>query len=213
MKKLLHIIASPREDQSRTLTVSQSLLDALNPEETGWQIDTLNLYETDLPDLTVQRVDGKYDLLSGKDLQGEHKSAWEEIIVQINRFLDADAYLISSPMWNFSIPYKLKHYIDIIVQPQYMFRYTENGVEGLANGKKMFIVTSRGGDYSGNNQDMDFQEPYLRSVFGFCGIHDIDFINAQPMDAAGAQIRQERLAVAQQYAVQRGKELAQLVTA
>ena len=67
-----------------------------------------------------------------------------------------------------------------------MFHYTEKGVEGLALNKKMFCISSRGNDYSagGPMHQFDFQEPYLRSIFGFAGIHDITFVIAQPMDYA-----------------------------
>lgn len=183
MKKLLHIIATPREDESRTLQVSNSFLEVFKDKHPDWAIEELNLFKEELPSLTLKRVDGKYILLGGKDLSGEFKEAWEGIVSHIERFLSADAYLISAPMWNFSIPYKLKHYIDIIVQPKYLFRYTEKGPEGLVKGKKMAVITSRGGDYSaGGTRQYDMQEPYLRAVFGFVGIADISFVNAQPMD-------------------------------
>jgi FMN-dependent NADH-azoreductase len=90
-------------------------------------------------------------------------------------------------MWNLSIPYAFKYYIDCIVQPGYVFRYDEAGhAVPMVHGKKMLCVTSRGGDYSRNSPMYlyDFQEPYLRSIFGFMGITDIQFISAQPMDIA-----------------------------
>lgn len=183
MKKLLHIIATPRADESRTLKVSETFLEVFRKSHPEWVIEELNLSKEDLPALTVKRVDGKYVLLSGQDLSGELRIAWQEITRHIERFLLADAYLISTPMWNFSIPYALKHYIDIIVQPKYLFQYTKDGVEGLAKNRKMAVITSRGGDYSlPDTRRLDFQEPYLRAIFGFVGITDITFVNAQPMD-------------------------------
>ncbi len=122
--KLLHIIASPREEESRTLAVSKTFIAALKEKHPDLVIDELNLYKDKLPGLTAERVDGKYVLLSGKELSPELKKAWQDIVRHIERFLAADTYLISTPMWNFSIPYVLKHYIDIIVQPRYLFRYT-----------------------------------------------------------------------------------------
>ncbi|MDP3787155.1 MAG: NAD(P)H-dependent oxidoreductase [Candidatus Omnitrophota bacterium] len=197
MKKLLHIIATPREDESRTLQVSNTFLKALKEKHPDLTIEELNLFKEELPSLTLKRVDGKYILLGGKDLSGEFKEAWEEIISHIERFLSADAYLLSVPMWNFGIPYKLKHYIDIIIQPKYLFRYTEKGPEGLVKGKKMAVVTSRGGDYSaGGMRQYDTQEPYLRAIFGFVGITDIIFINAQPMDM-GPELQKEKIEEAQ----------------
>lgn len=202
MKKLLHIIATPRGDDSRTLKVSNAFLAAFKQKRSDWVIEELNLAKEELPSLTVKRVDGKYVLLAGKDLFGKLKEAWQEIIFHIERFMSADAYLISTPMWNFSIPYTLKQYIDIIIQPKYLFRYTEKGVEGLVKNKKMIIITSRGGDYSsGEMKNFDFQEPYLRAIFGLVGLTDINFINAQPMDM-GPDLQKQKIDEAQKLARQ-----------
>lgn len=193
MGKLLHIVASPREDKSRTLQVSDAFLKVFKGKHPDWSIDVLNLYKEEIPSLSMKRVDGKYMLLAGEDLFGEPKEAWEEILRHIRRFLAADIYLVSSPMWNFSIPYMLKQYIDVIVQPQYLFQYTEKGVEGLAKNKKMVVITSRGGRYaSKETHGMDHQEPYLRTLFGFVGITDVTFIKAEPMDM-GAELQKQKL--------------------
>jgi len=184
VKKLLHIVATPRGDDSSTLKVSKSFLAAFSKKYPDCVIDELNVATAKLPELAVEEVSGKYMLLSGKELSGKPKEAWKKIETEITRFLAADVYLVSVPMWNFSIPYTLKHYIDVIVQPKYLFRYTASGVEGLAKNKKMVIAASRGGDYSPGTpgQASDLQEPYLRTVFGFVGITDITFLIAQPMN-------------------------------
>ncbi len=202
MGKLLHIIASPREEESRTLQVSEVFLSAFKERHPDWVIDELNLMKEEIPALSMKRVDGKYVLLEGKDLFGDLKESWEDILAHINRFLSADVYVISTPMWNFHIPYMLKHYIDVIVQPKYLFQYTEKGIEGLVKNKKMVVVTSRGGQYSSKErQAMNFQEPYLLAVFGFIGIEDITFIKAEPMDK-GLEIQKQKLQEAKEMAKQ-----------
>lgn len=207
MQKLLHIVASPREEKSRTLEVSRLFLNAFKEKQPLCSIDTLNLFEEKLPSLNMKRVDSKYMLLAGKDLYGEAKDSWDEILKQINRFLAADIYLISVPMWNFHIPYPLKHYIDVIVQPKYLFQYTDQGVEGLAKNKKMVIVSSRGGDYSASgNPQLDLETPYLKTVFGFIGITDMHFISAEPMDM-GKKMREEKLKIAEGIAQEIAKQL------
>lgn len=127
MKRLLHIIATPREEESRTLQVSKVFLDAFKKKHPDWIVDELNLAKEALPQLGMQNVSGKYVLLQEKDIAGRLKDAWREIVQHIERFKTADLFLISTPMWNFSIPYMLKHYIDLIVQPRYLFRYREKG--------------------------------------------------------------------------------------
>lgn len=200
MKKLLHIIATPRGEESRTLKVSNVFLDTFKEKHTDWVIDELDLSKEELPSLTVKRVDGKFILLGGKDLYGDMKESWMDIISHIERFTSADAYLISTPMWNFGIPYTLKHYIDIIVQPKYLFRYTANGVEGLVKNKKMVVISSSGGEYaSEETRGADFQEPYLRFVFGFIGITDVTFVKAEPMDM-GEEMQKQRIKAAQEMA-------------
>lgn len=186
MKKLLHIIASPRGEKSRTLRVSNDFLNTLKAKNQNLVIDTLDLFKVRLPDIDGSAVDAKYALMNGGVLEEHSKTSWDEISKYSNEFLAYDAYLISSPMWNFTIPYKLKHYIGVIMQAGILFNFTANGVEGLALNKKMFCVTSRGNDYSKDSQmhQFDFQEPYLQSIFGLAGIRDISFIHAQPMDFA-----------------------------
>ena len=206
MKRLLHIIATPREDESRTLKVSSEFITAFKKKHLDWEVDELNVFKEELPPLTVKRVGGKYVLLAGKELSGEFKEAWKEIVAHIERFLSADVYLISTPMWNFSIPYMLKQYIDIIIQPKYLFRYSEKGVEGLAKNKKMVVIASRGGDYSGPMNKFDFQETYLRAIFGFVGITDNTFIVAQPMDM-DAKIQEEKIKASQALAQKTAENL------
>ncbi len=194
MKTLLHIITTPRDEESRTLQISRDFLRSFTETHVEWSVSEMNLFQEELPVLTAQQVSGKYVLLSGRELEGGLKDAWQKILVQIERFRSADAYLISTPMWNFHIPYVLKQYIDVIMQPRYLFRYTEDGPEGLLKNKKMVVITSRGGEYvSDEMKKMDFQEPYLRTVFGFAGIGDMTFINAQPMDAQGPEVQKERI--------------------
>ena len=202
MKKLLHIVATPRGEESRTLKVSKVFLEELKRKYPECQIDTLNVFTEKIPELTMKSIDGKYTLLSGKELSEGHKEAWKEIVAHIERFLSADAYLISTPMWNFSIPYRFKQYIDVIVQPKYSFKYVDGGVEGLAKNKKMVVITSRGGDYSPESpvHSWEYQEPYLKTIFGFIGITDITFINAQPMDALGIDVQKEKIELAKSMA-------------
>ena len=200
MKRLLHIIATPREDESRTLQVSEAFLETFKEKQPDWIIDELHLSREELPSMSMKMVSGKYVLLDGKNLYGHLKETWVEILQHIERFQSADLYLISTPMWNFHIPYMLKHYIDLIVQPKYLFRYRDDGsVEGLIKDKKMIIITSRGGQYEGAMQGFDHQEPYLRTIFGFVGITDITFIKAEPMDM-GIDLQRQKIEEAQERA-------------
>jgi FMN-dependent NADH-azoreductase len=191
--KLLHIIATPREPSaSNTVKISNAFLDELRARYPDLRVEELNLFQGDLPAITAANVETKYKLMSGRPFDKRDKETWCHVERTIKQFLSADIYVITSPMWNLSIPYALKYYIDVIVQPGYLFGHNEHGqIIPLAVGKKMVCVTSRGGDYSENSplHAYDFQEPYLRAIFGFVGIYDMHFINAQPMDA-GPELRE-----------------------
>ncbi len=183
--KLLHIVATPRAQHSNTLRVSRAFLERFQTIYPDLQVTTINLFDEDLPKVSGANIESKYTLMMGQPIDKAHAESWRNIEALINQFLAADVYLISSPMWNFNIPYTLKYYIDALVQPGYLFKFTAEGMPvGLVHGKPMVCVTSRGGDYAPASpaHSYDFQEPYLRAVFGYCGIIDIQFIHAQPMD-------------------------------
>ena len=183
--RLLHIVATPRGHESNTMRVSNALLEELYRKHSDLSVKVLDLFNIDLPAVAGENIESKYKLMTGQQLEGHQKTSWKQIETSIEQFLDADIYLITTPMWNFSIPYALKYYIDAIVQPGYLFQYNERGIpEGMVKGKKMICVTSRGGDYSAATymHSFDFVESYLRAIFNFVGITDIHFINAQPMD-------------------------------
>src|SRR5215216_927956 len=196
--KLLHIIATPRTRQSNTLRVSSTFVENLCAARGDVTVDVVDLYDYDLPAIAGDNIEAKYTLMVGQPIDRSHVESWRQIESLIAHFLAADAYLISAPMWNFSIPYALKYYIDCIVQPGYLFRYNEIGQAlPLVHGRRMVCVTSRGGDYSadGPMHVYDFQEPYLRAIFGFIGITDLEFINSQPMDVT-PELREMAVAAA-----------------
>ena len=86
-------------------------------------------------------------------------------------------------MWNFGVPYKLKHYIDIITQPGLSFSFTpEDGYSGLVTGKPAAVIYARGGEYSSSEAaaGMDFQKRYLEMWLGFIGFTDITPILVEP---------------------------------
>lgn len=106
----------------------------------------------------------------------------------LEEFLAADVVVVGAPMYNFSIPSTLKAWIDRLAIAGKTFRYGATGPEGLAGGKRVIIASSRGGLYSeGPAQAMDFQEDYLRKVFGFFGITDIDVVRAEGVNLGPEQ--------------------------
>ncbi|KND57406.1 FMN-dependent NADH-azoreductase [Candidatus Paraburkholderia schumanniana] len=110
----------------------------------------------------------------------------------------ADIVVIAAPLYNFGISSQLKAYFDWIPRAGITFRYTANGPEGLVKGKKVFVVSARGGKYIGTPHDS--QTPYLKSFLGFLGMTDVNFIYAEGLnmgpEAAGAALASAREAIA-----------------
>ncbi|MEO7261588.1 MAG: NAD(P)H-dependent oxidoreductase [Jatrophihabitantaceae bacterium] len=208
--KLLHIVATPRAAQSSTLQVANAFLQHLQGARPDLEVCTRDLFAQDLPPVDGQNMDTKYRLMIGRPIDPSHAESWVHIEALIEEFLAADIHLVTAPMWNFSIPYALKYYIDAIVQPRYLFTYNEQGVPvGLVHGKTMVCITSRGGDYSLESpmHSFDGQESYLRQIFGFVGITDFHCVNAQPMDLSPA-VRAAAIESASQAACSVADELA-----
>ena len=112
----------------------------------------------------------------------------------VTQFLASDIVVVGAPLYNFSIPSQLKAWIDRLAQAGRTFRYTENGPEGLAKGKTVIAVLSRGGVYSNSDigQAMEHQESFLKTIFGFFGITDVRVVLAEGTDL-GAESRANAL--------------------
>ncbi|KAF1047422.1 FMN-dependent NADH-azoreductase [Xylophilus sp.] len=99
----------------------------------------------------------------------------------LGEFLASDVVVVGAPFYNFGIPSQLKAWIDRLAQAGRTFRYTAEGPQGLAGGKRVVIVSSRGGKYAGTPYEaaLDHQEAYLKAVFGFFGITDVAIVRAE----------------------------------
>jgi FMN-dependent NADH-azoreductase len=104
----------------------------------------------------------------------------------LDEFLAADVVVVGAPMYNFAIPSQLKAWIDRIAVRGKTFRYTENGPEGLARGKRVVVAGSYGGIHPAHGPS-NFIEPYLRFLFGFLGIDDVSFVTAEGLGVSPAQ--------------------------
>lgn len=176
MAKVLYIEASPRKERSFSIAATKAFIQKykkIHPEDS---IELLDLWSKDLLRFDGYILESKYALLHGLEPTPEQKRAWKAVEDLIVHFVSFDKYIFSLPMWNFSIPYPLKHYIDILVQPSYTFSYSpQEGYKGLVLGKRACLICARGGRYPGGTefQKYDFQLPYLRLILGFIGINDI----------------------------------------
>jgi len=183
MSTLLYVEASPRKDRSASIEVAQSFVSAFLEKDASNTVETLDLWNIVLPQFDGDTINAKYRVMHGEDPTPDEISAWDVITKITDQFKAADHYLFSSPMWNFSIPYKLKHYIDVISQPGLTWSFSpETGYEGLVTGKSATLVLARGGEYSSGPvvAAMDFQRTYLEMILGFIGFKDINTVLIEP---------------------------------
>jgi FMN-dependent NADH-azoreductase len=181
MAKLLHILASPRVESYST-RVAKAFLDSYRRLQPDDQIEVLDLARAEIPPFHAPQAKAKYAVTAGQTPRDEAEAAWQPVIKTINHFKGFDKYVVSSPMWNFGIPYRLKQYIDVIVQPSLTVAFSpEKGYTGLVTGKPLMLILARGGVYQAGNPSttFDFQEPYLRTIFGFIGFTDIRTVYIQ----------------------------------
>lgn len=186
MSKLLYIESSPRKSRSKSIKVANAFLDHYRMANPDDEIVPLDLWEKSLPEFDGSTIDAKYQVMHGAGHDDEQAKAWQAVVDVIDEFKSADKYLISLPMWNFGIPYKLKHYIDVIAQPGQTFSFSpEAGYSGLVTGKPVAVVYARGGAYGSDQaKGMDFQKSYLELLLGFIGFTEIHPIVVEPTLAA-----------------------------
>lgn len=207
MSRLLYIQASPRIQRSHSIAVADAFVAAYKQTYADDEIETLNLFEASIPNFDGLAVQAKYTIMHGQAHSDEEMRAWKNIERVIEQFTSADKYVFAVPMWNFGIPYRLKQYIDVLVQPGYTFSYSEEkGYQGLVVGKPALVVYARGGEYPAGSEAeaFDMQSKYVALVLGFVGFKDVRSVFVEPTLQGGPDVAKKRV----RQAVDRAKELA-----
>ena len=197
MATVLHIQASPRGDRSYSLRGARAFLEAYLAEHPEDTVDALDLFREGVPEFGVAAASGKYKIMSGQAQTAEETQAWKSVLAAIERFKKADKYVVSCPMWNFGIPFVLKQYLDVIIQPGHTFSFSPaEGYNGLVTGKPALLFIARGGEYLPGTEgaSMDHQHPYLEQALQFMGIQDITALVIEPTMHQGPEVAEKRLA-------------------
>ena len=195
MSRLLYIQASPRGKRSHCIAVADAFIETYKQKHSDDEVMTLNVFESSIPNFDGLVVQAKYAILHGKSHSKEELQAWSEVEKVIEQFKSADKYVLAVPMWNFSIPYRLKQYIDILVQPGYTFGYSEDaGYQGLVVGKPILVVYARGGEYpvGSETEAFDLQTKYIELIFGFIGFENIRSVVVEPTLQGGPEVAAEK---------------------
>src|SRR4051794_25548739 len=146
MTRLLYIQASPRGPSSASARVACAYIDALKSKGSV-SVDLLDVWKEDLPPFDGPALEAKYAGLAGQPLNAAQQAAWGAISTLGARFRSADQLVIASPMWNFSVPYRLKHLIDLVTQKDVTFTFDANGFGGMLKAKRAILVCARGLGY------------------------------------------------------------------
>ncbi|WP_146040879.1 FMN-dependent NADH-azoreductase [Ornithinimicrobium sufpigmenti] len=200
MARLLHVSASPMSSRSFSGRVAAAFVEAWRVAHPGSSVDELNVWTEPLPAFDAMASSWKVKVTAGQMPTEEEVAAVQPVIDVCTRFLEADHYLFSVPMWNFSVPYTLKHYLDVIVQPGITMAFDpRSGFVGLVPpDRPVQLVLSRGNTAytpGGMFDGHEFQESYLRAVLGFIGLTDVRSIILE-CTAYPTEVREPRLAAA-----------------
>ena len=178
---LLHVESSPRKTRSASNEIGLAFVAEWTARHPGATVDTLDVWETNLPPFDGDAIDAKYAGLGGQSLSPGQQTAWDGIRALADRFWKADIIVIGVPMWNFGIPYRLKHLIDAISQKDVLFTFDDRGLLGLLGGRKAVIVATRGVSLGEGfpRENFDYQTAYMDAWCRMVGITDISRIEAE----------------------------------
>lgn len=197
MQTLLHLEASPRGPDSASTSAASVFLDVLKQTHRDLAIDRLNLWEQPLPDFDGDALAAKYARLAGRAHTPAQSRAWSVIGELVARLDRADKILISTPMWNFGVPYKLKHFIDLVTQPGLTFSFEPaSGYAPLLRPRAVMVILASAGDYSSGRSwgRPDLATGYLREALGFIGLKDPTVVPLGPTAGDPARIDAARTA-------------------
>ena len=174
--KLLHIDSSILGQHSASRELGAAIVARWQRDVRGLEVAYRDLAANPLPHLSGGS-------LAQADADADEAATATAVM---DEFLSADVIVVGAPMYNFGIPSQLKAWIDRVAVAGKTFRYTANGPQGLAGGKKLIVAATYGGLHpveSGRN----FVEPYLRQVFAFLGITDVEFVSAEGLSVSPEQ--------------------------
>jgi FMN-dependent NADH-azoreductase len=196
MTTILQINSSARSQGAQSTLLANELTAKLQQANPGAHVVVRNLHSEALPHLDDEILGAFFTPVEKRTAdQQAIASRSEALIAELQA---ADFVVIGAPLYNFGISSQLKTYFDFIARAGITFQYTANGPEGLVKGKKVFVVSARGGKYVGTPGDT--QTPYLKMFLGFLGMTDVNFIYAEGLnmgpDVATAALAEAREAIA-----------------
>jgi FMN-dependent NADH-azoreductase len=173
---VLHIQSSPRADKSKSIALTNAFLSASRKVFPAIDEDILNVWNENLPEFDTASIGAKYKAINHQPMTDAETRTWNRILELIGRFQRANRIVLGLPMWNFSIPYKLKQLIDLIAQRNYLFTYDGKEYGPSLNIPKALVVYTRGSAYRENTPippSFDHQAPYIDFWLRMIGVREV----------------------------------------
>ncbi len=201
MPNLLHISASPSGPASLSGTAARELVEAYRTMNPTGSVRTIDVWNIELPDFDAAMIAAKFAVLRSQDATDAQRARWAKAVRLSEAFNHADCYVFSLPMWNYGIPYRLKHYIDIVTLPGQNWSWSKaDGYRPLLGDKRAVLVYSSAGDFSPEaaNAYEDYQKPFMRQWLRFIGVEVVDEIAIAPTLTHPEHLAQVKAAGARQ---------------
>lgn len=208
MAHLLHIVASPMGAESKSRQIGEAFVQEYQATHPNDTVDTWNLWEDGaLPPFDLDAVNGRLAIFYGRTPEGKEATAWQAVLDTFARFAAAERLVVSIPMWNHSVPWRLKQFIDCVSQPGTVFFVDpENGYTHLLadKGKKAAVIYTSAVYAPGVPPRFgvsDHHSTYFRDWLEWTGITDITEIRSQPtLNGDAEAVQAEAIATARKAA-------------
>ena len=145
MARLLYIESNLGKERSASMNeVGKTFLEAYQENHPNDQLETLDVWNTNLIEIDEAMLNASYAIIHRLNHTPEEAESWEKVVRLVDQFKSADKFLFSVPMWHLGIPYKLKHYLDLLIHPGQTFQYANGDrPKGLITGKSAAVIYSR----------------------------------------------------------------------
>ncbi|WP_129649519.1 FMN-dependent NADH-azoreductase [Peristeroidobacter agariperforans] len=182
MSKLLYIESAPLKSRSHTIAVYRAFEQAYRAAHPNDEIETLDLWQMSLPPFDAQTIEAKFAVLRSNEFTPQQLARWQAVRNVSRHFNAADKYVFGVPMWNFGVPYVLKHYIDVVTLPGENWTWSPTtGYGTLVSGKKALAIYASANLHADAGADADdFQKPFMRRWLRFIGIESVQEITLAP---------------------------------
>jgi FMN-dependent NADH-azoreductase len=196
--RLLNIESSPRGSRSVSIAVTSAFLEAYRQACPGVMVDTLNVWEENLPEFDQEAIGAKYKGVNKEPMDPAEAAVWDKIQELAGRFQQADRIVLGVPMWNFAYPYKLKQLIDLVCQRNMLFTYDGTEYGPLLKTPRAFVVYVRGGTYAEDSPTpasrFDHQKGYIDFWLKFIGVKQVNTLVVEGTTWPRKEQREERIA-------------------